>query len=126
MKKRGTILVENVIFIILNLLFLSILALFLIKQGSGIIMLEESYAKQIALLVDAAEPGMTLKINMDKAKKISDKNGIDFEEVVKINQNIVIIKLSPESGYSYAFFNNVDAGTPYPDEEFYILKIDTK
>ncbi len=126
MKKRGTILVENIIFIILNLLFLSILALFLVKQGSGIILLEESYAKQVALLIDSAEPGMTLKINMDKAKKISDENGIDFGDVVKVNENIVTVKLSKDSSYSYAFFNNVEAGTPYPDKEFYILKIDTK
>ena len=126
MKKRGTILVENIIFIILNLLFLSVLALFLIKQGSGVIMLEESYAKQIALLIDAAEPGMTLKINMDKAKKISDKNGIDFEEVVKINENTVLIKFSQESGYSYDFFNDVGVGKPYPDAEFYIIMVDKK
>lgn len=126
MKKRGTILIENIIFIILNLLFLSVLALFLIKQGSGVVMLEESYAKQIALLVNAAEPGMTLKINMDKAKKISDKNGIDFKEVLEINENTVVIKLSQESGYSYAFFNNVDVGKPYPDGEFYIMVVDKK
>ncbi len=40
MKKRGAILVENVVFLILNLLFLSILVLFLVKQGSGATVLE--------------------------------------------------------------------------------------
>ena len=126
MEKRGTILVENIIFIILNLLFLSILILFLIKQGSGAVLLEQSYAKQIALLIDAGEPGMIMKINMDKAKKLADKNGIDFEEVVKINENIVTIKLSEKSGYSYSFFNDVEVFLPYPDGEYYILNIDAK
>ncbi len=126
MKKRGTILVENIIFIILNLLFLSILVLFLVKQGSGAVLLEQSYAKQIALLIDSGEPGMTLKINMEKAKKLSEKNGINFEEVVKIDENLVTIKLSEGSGYSYSFFNDVEVAPPYTDGEFYILNIDKK
>ncbi|GAJ02310.1 unnamed protein product [marine sediment metagenome] len=53
MKKRGTILAENIIFITLNILFLVILILFIWKQGAGAIVLEQSYAKQIALLVDS-------------------------------------------------------------------------
>ena len=55
LKKKGSILTGNIIFILLNLLFLSILILFLIKQGEGAIVLEESYAKQIALLIDSAK-----------------------------------------------------------------------
>ena len=63
-NKRGTILVENVVFIILNLLFLSIVILFLFKQGGGAILMEQSYAKNIALLIDSSKPVMELKLNM--------------------------------------------------------------
>jgi len=126
--KGGKILMENVIFIILNILFLIILVLFLARQGGGISLLEQSYAKQIALLVDSAKPGMTISLNMEKAKKIAEKNGVDFGDVVRINDNVVIVKLSEEGGYSYSFFNNVDA-TAYENRsnteniKEYIIKI---
>ncbi len=104
---------ENIIFIILNLLFLIILVLFIARQGGGAIVLEQSYAKQIALLVDSAKPVMIINLNMDKAQKLADKNKIDFSEVVKINGNIVTVKLSERGGYSYSFFNDVDV-TAFP------------
>lgn len=108
MKKRGTILVENVIFIILNLIFLSILVLFLVKQGSGAIVLEETYSKQIAMIANSATPPMIIKMDMEKGMKLSEKNGIDFKNAVKITGNIVTVKLSESGGYSYAFFNDAD------------------
>ena len=43
MNKRGEILVEHVIFIILNLIFLGIMIVFLTNQSSGSIVLEEVY-----------------------------------------------------------------------------------
>ena len=123
--KRGNILVENIIFIILNLIFLAILILFLLKQGSGAIVLEQSYAKQIALLIDSAKPGMLIKLEMGQAKEFAEKNGIDFNEIVKINDNVVIVKLSEKGGYEYSFFNDVDVSV-YPDvfpSQNYIIKI---
>lgn len=124
MKKRGTILAENVIFIVLNLIFLAILILFLAKQGGGVIIVEQTYAKQVALLIDSAKPGMTIRLNMEKVKKLTDKNKMDFSEAVKINGNVVSVKLTKDSGYEYSFFNDVDASV-YPDVDNinYIIKI---
>ena len=127
MKKRGTILVENIIFIVLNLLFLIILVLFIARQGGGAIVLEQSYAKQIALLVDSAKPVMVIHLNMDNAQKLADKNEIDFSEVVEINGNIVTVRLSERGGYSYSFFNDVNV-TAFPgvSEGVYIFTISEK
>jgi len=111
MKKRGTILVENVIFIILNLLFLSILVLFLVKQGSGAIVLEETYAKQIAMIANSATPTMLIKIDMEKGMKLAEKNGISINESVRITGNVVTVKLSERGGYNYAFFNNIEVSS---------------
>jgi len=125
MKKRGTILLENIIFIILNLVFLTILILFLFRQGSGAIVLEQSYAKNIALLVDSAKPITEMKLNMEDAMNLAEKNGVAREEIVKINGNVVTVKLSSKGGYQYSFFNSVDV-TAYPDvspEKNYIIKI---
>lgn len=125
MQKRGVILVENIIFIILNILFISILLLFLFRQGSGAIVLEQNYAKNIALLVDASKPIMEIVLNMKDGFELAEKNGVDANDIVKITGNIVTVRLSEKSGYSYSFFNDVDV-TAYPDifpKQNYIIKI---
>lgn len=124
-NKRGEILVENIIFIVLNLLFLTILILFLLRQGDGAVVLEQSYAKNIALLIDSAKPVMEIQLNMEKAREVAKKNNVDFDEVVKIQDNLVIVKLSEKGGYSYSFFNDVEA-TAYVKDEFYIFIINEK
>ncbi|HPJ86509.1 MAG TPA: hypothetical protein PLU55_00165 [Candidatus Pacearchaeota archaeon] len=111
MKKRGAILVENVVFLILNLLFLSILVLFLVKQGSGATVLEEAYSKQIAMVINSAKPGMVIRLDMDKGRKIAEEKGFDFGNSVIIENNVVYVQLTPDGRYSYAFFNNVDVSS---------------
>lgn len=123
--KQGTILVENVIFIILNLVFITILVLFLFRQGNGAVVLEQSYAKNIALLIDSSKPVMEMRLNMEDAMDLAEKNGVARNEIVAINDNVVTVKLSQKGGYKYSFFNMVDA-TAYPDvspEKNYIIKI---
>jgi len=124
-NKSGTILIENVIFIVLNVLFLVILILFLYRQGNGAIILEQSYAKNIALLIDSAKPVTEIKLNLGDAFALAEKNGVKSEDIVKINENVVTVKLSDKGGYQYSFFNDVDA-TTYPDispNKNYIIKI---
>jgi len=107
-NKKGDILIENVLFIVLNVIFISILILFLFKQSSGAALLEQTYSKQIALMIDSAKPAMEIKLNMEKAQKIAEKNKIDFKEAVSITGNVVNVKLSQKTGYEYSFFNNVE------------------
>ena len=124
-KGSSNILLENIIFLVLNLLFFSMIILFLLKQGSGAIVLEQSYAKNIALLIDSGKPAMEMKLNMEDAFNLAEENGISRDYIVKIDGNIVTVKLSSDGGYQYSFFNNVDAAT-YPDiypEKNYIIKI---
>ena len=113
MKKRGTVLVENIIFIVLNLLFLTILIMFLASKVGGAAVLEEKYAKQIALIIDSAKPGMEIHLNMEDA--IEKANDEGWEKIVSIDGNIVTVQLREKGGYSYSFFNDVDAGSPYID-----------
>ena len=124
-KGSSNILLENIIFLVLNLLFFSMIILFLLKQGSGAIVLEQSYAKNIALLIDSGKPAMEMKLNMEDAFNLAEENGISRDYIVKIDGNIVTVKLRSDGGYQYSFFNNVDAAT-YPDiypEKNYIIKI---
>jgi len=125
-EKRGEILLQNIIFVILNLLFLVVLILFVTSRANSAHVLEEGYAKQIALLIDAANPPMLIKLNMEKARRVAEKNDIPFSEVVRIRGNVVTVRLDSGEGYSYSFFNNVDVGNPYPDGDFYIFPISAK
>lgn len=116
MDRRGELLVENVIFIILNLVFLGIMIIFLVNQSSGSLTMEETYAKQIALVVDAARPGMSMEINMKDVYDEAKKNNFPFDKVVSVSNNFVTVKLSDDGGYSYHYFNNVSVN-PYPGQD---------
>lgn len=118
MKKKGTILVENIVFIILNVLFLAVLVIFLLKQGTGAIVLEQGYSKQIAMLIDSSRPGMVIKLDMEKGESLAESNSIDFNNAIKIAGNIVVVKLTSKGGYSYAFFNDVTVtASPVKDDK---------
>jgi len=126
-KKGDEILLENVIFLILNLAFFSFVIWFLLRQGSGAIILEQSYAKNIVLLIDSAKPTTEITLNMEDAFDLAEENGIDRKDIVKITGNLVSVKLSKNGGYAYSFFNEADV-TAYPDvysEKNYIIKINS-
>lgn len=125
--KRGNILTENIIFIVLNLAFITILLIFLFSKTSDIAVLEEKYAKQIALMIDAAEPGMIIHLNMEDAIEKAVENKINPSNIVSINGNFVTVKLSgkgsnPES--SYSFFNDVKVDSNFDTlnkKEYYFV-----
>ncbi len=106
-NKRGNILIENIIFIVLNVLFLTILVLFLFSKIGSAAVLEEKYAKQIALIIDSAKPGMTIHLNMEDAISKADKEGWTDNIVIR-EGNVITVKLREKGGYSYSFFNDVE------------------
>ena len=113
-NKRGEILTENVIFLILNLVFLSILILFLFTKMNSVVVIEEKYAKQIALMMNSAEPGMTIALDMQDAIKIAEINNRNLHnEVVRIDGNQIGIQLREKGGYSYSFFKNLNVQTRF-------------
>lgn len=117
MKKRGNILIENVVFIVLTLIFLTILTLFLFSRMGGAAILEEKYAKQIALLIDSAKPKMIIALTMKDAFEKAEKENFDFSKVVVIQENVVTVRLKEGIGYSYSFFNNIKIDNIYQDGE---------
>ena len=114
-EKKGTILLENVIFIVLNLVFLTILIIFVFSKMGSVAVLEEKYAKQIALIIDAAKPGMEIHLNVEDALEKAKDENYDGE-IIQINENVVRVQLREKGGYSYSFFNDVDVGVPYLDK----------
>ncbi len=112
-NKRGNILTENIIFIILNLVFLSILIVFLFSKMGAAAVLEEMHAKQIALMISAAEPGMTIHLEMEKAVNIVKKEGRNLNDVIIIKDNVVTVQLREKGGASYSFFNDVNVSANF-------------
>ena len=117
--KGGKILMENVIFIILNVLFLMILILFLARQGQGAHLLEQSYAKQIALLIDSAEPqpSEVIKLNFDKGFEIIEEDNLNINETIVIDKekNMIIVSLGKGSGTGVRFFSDYEINH-FPDK----------
>ena len=123
-SRKGNILTENIIFIVLNLAFITILLIFLFSKTESASVLEEKYAKQIALLIDAAEPLMTIHLNMEDALDVAEKENFPAGEIVKITGNLVTVKLREDGGYSYSFFNDVDANANFDTlnkKEYYFV-----
>lgn len=121
MNKKADILHEHVIFIVLNVIFFSIMLLFIYIQGSSVHLMEEETAKQIALLIDAARPETTIdaamsettiEINLKNLFAKAEKEGISNNDVVTIDndKNLVIIRGSKKSFYEYSYFNDVNVG----------------
>lgn len=116
-NKRGTtLLIENIIFIILNLVFIAILVFFLLSRSGNASVLQEKYAKEIALLLDSAKPEMIISLDMEDAINLAVNNlGEDrLNEVVDITGNIVTVKLKENGAYSYSFFSNLSSIDCYP------------
>lgn len=98
-----------IVFLILNVLFFSVLFFFVGRAGSGATIYEQKYAKQIALAIDSAKPGTNITIDLSEAYGIARKNNILRENLVKIDPktNEVIVKLTQQGeGYSFKHFNN--------------------
>ena len=121
--KRGNILTENIIFIVLNLVFITILLLFLFSKTGDASVLEEKYAKQIALMIDAAEPVMTIHLNMEDAIEIAERENFPTNQIVTRTGNIITVKLRENGGYSYSFFNDVNVNANLEDDKkgYYIV-----
>ena len=112
-RKGENLLTENIIFIILNLIFFTILILFIFNQANSAALKEEEMAKQAALLIDSAKPGMILRMNVEDAlSKASDAKY--SQKILFASGNAVTAKLRSNGGYSYSFFNNVDVSI-FPD-----------
>lgn len=105
-KKGEEIVTEQIIFIILNLVFFLALILFVIRSGSSDSATEEAYAKKIALVIDDMQPRMQVIISApDLFKKIDANNFKDAPFAV--SGNTITVKTRTDGGYSFDFFSNI-------------------
>jgi len=74
--------------------------------------LEEKTAKQIALIIDSAKPGMEISLSIKDAVEKANKENWEGK-IVFIEGNIVTVQLKEGTGYSYSFFNDVELSKNY-------------
>lgn len=124
MSKRGeeTLLFQRVIFIILNLIFFSMLIIFVFRTASGAALYEQAYSKQIALLIDSSEKNTEISINFTKALDVAKKNDFSVEDIVFIDgeKNKVNVRLASQGGYSYQFFSDYDVLWQIKDDTLFL------
>ena len=120
-KKGEELVIEQVIFIVLNIVFVGLLLAFAYKTSSSAFTFEQRYAKEIALLIDSTADNSALKLDVTEAYEIAKKNNIPKEEMIVISDKEVILKLSGEKGYAYPYFHKVSidkiGGISYEDKK---------
>ena len=112
------------IFFILTLSFFLILFIWVWSSSDSSFVYEQAHAKEIALIIDKASPGMSFNLNFEKALEKAEKKEIDFQEIVQIDneKNIVNVRLS-ERGFSYSYFSDYEVEWSI-DKEKKILKLE--
>jgi len=106
--KRGAteLVMENLIFIILNIAFFASLLVFVVNSSSGNYAYEQLYAKKIAFMIDMARPGTNITLRLDELFRRASKNGFSGNVVsIDPKTNAVLVKVSERSGYEMRHFN---------------------
>ena len=108
-----------VIFLLLNIVFATILIAFVNKTLSGAAIYEEVYAKKVGLLIDEAIPNTTIYLNVSKAVEVAKNNGIVDGKKLKNElitfdraNNLITVKLGNLPGYEYTYFSNYTLSDP--------------
>lgn len=121
-KKAEAGVLETTIFLVLNLVFIVLILFFVFNSRNGAIVYEDIYAKQIALIIDNAEPGMIIGINAEDLLEKAEKNKVSKERIVSIDGNQVIVRLSNSGGRGFSFFSDYNVETRFA-ENFLEIKI---
>ncbi len=124
-KKGDEVVLETIIFIILNLLFFVVMLVFVYNSGNITFVYEQTYAKQIALFIDNAEPKMSILIDLSEIVEIAEKNKQPLEKIVQLNEdeNKVEVKLKKKGGYSYQYYSDYKINMKV-DSNFLLINIE--
>ena len=97
---------------------------FVYSSGSITFVYEQTYAKQIALFIDNAEPEMSMLIDLSEIIEIAEKNKQPLEKIVQLNknENKVEIRLKKKGGYSYQYYSDYNIDLKI-DNNFLLINI---
>lgn len=106
-KKGFDALMENLIFIIVIALFFGVMFAFVARAGSQANIIEQVYSKQVALLIDKMNSGMTVNLDISELNSAAKRNKF-YGKVVDIdNKNKKVnVQVVGGKGYSFNFFSD--------------------
>lgn len=109
-SRKGTedFLSNSVVFIVLVLVFIAIIVFFLLRVSKGVSLVEQVYAKKIALLIDQSKPGTSIELDVMEIYQLADENNFERGNTINIDpdERRVTVKATEGRGYSFNFFND--------------------
>lgn len=106
-KKGMNVDFYTVIFLLLNLVFFAMMFIFISNSSNSSLAYEQHYAKEIAMLVDSATPGMIFNIDFTKGFDIAKENS-KLKDLVIIDEenNLIKVSLRNSGGYQMVYFTD--------------------
>ncbi len=113
-KRAEGILYDNIIYAFLFILFFMLMFYFITGYQDGATFWEDFYAKEISLMINRAEPGMEIAVDVSNLAVIAIKNGKSYREIISIDNvnNRVSVSVRNGAGTSYGFFKDFDIVEP--------------
>ena len=114
LNKRGDasgFLADNAIYLVLTAVFLVSLLVLLFQQSNGAASWEDFYAKEITKMINLAEPGDEIWINVQKGTEAAFDNGVSLNaDIFEFNneRNEICIHFAKKGQSCYFFINDVD------------------
>lgn len=115
-NRKAELLMENVVFILITIMFFGMMFLFINIKSNSAYLIEEVNAKKIALLIDAAESDTKIIVDVDEVFAKNKLVGVN-PLVVDSENNVVRIKMSEKTGYSYGFYNKKAVNSEFTEQE---------
>ncbi|NCO11310.1 hypothetical protein CO038_03075 [Candidatus Pacearchaeota archaeon CG_4_9_14_0_2_um_filter_39_13] len=134
-KKGDEIFAPAIMFWVLTLIVIGSLSYFVWNSSSGAIVYEQAYAKEIGLLLDNAQPNMTILIDMKEGLEIYGEKNLDskdlsfildsegVEKIVSIENNRVTVSLLGFRGYSFQFFTDYKIEESFDEKGYLVVRI---
>jgi len=126
-NKKANLPLETIMFLVLNLVFFVVMLLFAYSSGDREFVYEQTLAKEIALIIDNAKPGIIVSLDITKYAEIAEKNKQPVENIIKLNkeENRVEVNLKQKGGYSYQYFSDYEISIK-PEKELLSIIIKEK
>ncbi|PIO05236.1 hypothetical protein COT47_05610 [Candidatus Woesearchaeota archaeon CG08_land_8_20_14_0_20_43_7] len=125
-KKSQNLITGVIMFLILNVVFFSIMFIFVGSVGKTEGFIEKEYSRKISLMIDKSLPGTEVSIDISELYSYARNNNYAGNIVtMDYVNNKVIVKLKDGEGSSFYYFSKLNSGAVSIDEKKMALIIKT-
>jgi hypothetical protein len=116
-KKAESQIYSLVVFIIINVVVFSLLFAFFYRVSYGAFSWEQTYAKEIALILDKGKSGTEVFIDFERGFELLEKENIPLTDSVRYKDGIVFVRLSNSEPYTVKVFSDKEARISFIQSE---------